>query len=57
MDKQIHGFCDASEQAYCGFVFIRTESPENEIRTNLLVAKTKVAPIKRITIPKLSTSV
>ncbi|XP_065355015.1 uncharacterized protein LOC135949392 [Calliphora vicina] len=50
---EIHGFCDASEKAYCGSVYIRTESSEGQIDSNLLVAKTKVAPIKRTTIPKL----
>ena len=50
---QIHGFCDASEKAYCGSVYIRADNSEGRITCHLLVAKTKVAPIKRTTIPKL----
>lgn len=49
---QIHGFCDASEKAYCAAVYMRTEGA-GMLSSNLLVAKTRVAPIKRVTIPKL----
>lgn len=49
---QIHGFCDASERAYCGAVFIRTFNTD-KFSSNLLVAKTRVAPLKHTTIPKL----
>lgn len=49
---QIHGFCDASEKAYCGVVYIRIDN-FGELSSHLLVGKTRVAPIKRTTIPKL----
>ncbi|XP_075150744.1 uncharacterized protein LOC142224849 [Haematobia irritans] len=49
---QIHGFCDASERAYCGAVYLRVENSGNFF-SNLLVAKTRVSPIKKTTIPKL----
>ncbi|KAK9679075.1 Reverse transcriptase (RNA-dependent DNA polymerase) [Popillia japonica] len=41
---ELHGFSDASERAYGACVYIRI---------NLLCAKTKVAPIRSITIPRL----
>lgn len=50
---QIHGFCDASEKAYCGVVYIRTVDGSGNISSHLLAAKTRVAPLKRKTIPKL----
>ena len=50
---QIHGFCDSSEKAYCGAIYMRTSTSHGEINCNLLVAKTKIAPIKKTTIPKL----
>lgn len=49
---QIHGFCDASEKAYCGAVYIRIIN-SGQIASHLLAGKTRVAPIKRLTIPKL----
>lgn len=53
---EIHGFCDASEMAYAVAIYIRSiEIGEkriyNEIR--LLTAKTRVAPLKKMSLPKL----
>ncbi|XP_075150680.1 uncharacterized protein LOC142224780 [Haematobia irritans] len=50
---QFHGFSDASEKAYCAAVYIRVLGTDGNIHVNLLVSKTKVAPIKKTTIPKL----
>ncbi|XP_075168002.1 uncharacterized protein LOC142240188 [Haematobia irritans] len=50
---QIHGFSDASEKAYCAAVYLRVLDNDEKTHVNLLVAKTKVAPIKKTTIPKL----
>ena len=50
---QLHGFCDASEVAYSGVVYLRAVDKEGAIRTALVMAKTKVAPIKRLSIPRL----
>ncbi|XP_075157751.1 uncharacterized protein LOC142231017 [Haematobia irritans] len=50
---QIHGFSDASERAYCGAIYIRVQDSEGVISSHFLIAKTKIAPLKSITIPKL----
>ena len=51
--KQLHGFSDASEQAYAGVVYLRMVDTNGQVHTSLVIAKTKVAPIKRISIPRL----
>ena len=52
-ELQLHGFCDASEDAFAGVVYIRMTDSEDKVHTSLVLAKTKVAPIKRLTIPRL----
>ncbi|XP_059217400.1 uncharacterized protein LOC131994647 [Stomoxys calcitrans] len=51
-NTQIHGFCDASEKAFCAVIYIRIVCP-NSVQTNLLVSKTRVAPIDPISLPRL----
>ena len=50
---QLHGFCDASELAYAGVVYLRMTDSNENVHISLVAAKTKVAPIKRLTIPRL----
>jgi len=50
---EIHGFADASSRAYAAIVYIRVLHSLTEFQTNLLAAKTKVAPIKTVSIPRL----
>ena len=50
---QLHGFCDASEGAYAGAIYTRGIDTKGIAHISLVVAKTKVAPIKRLTIPRL----
>ncbi|XP_063991158.1 uncharacterized protein LOC135169790 [Diachasmimorpha longicaudata] len=50
---QIHGFADASTVAMSAVVYIRTRTINENPSTTLVCAKTKVAPIKRMTIPRL----
>ncbi|XP_062143168.1 uncharacterized protein LOC133850923 [Drosophila sulfurigaster albostrigata] len=49
---QYHGFCDASERAYGAAICVRVETA-NKVSTHLLTAKTKVAPVKSLSVPRL----
>ena len=50
---ELHGFCDASELAYGAVVYLRMTDSNGDIQISLVTSKTKVAPIKRLTIPRL----
>ena len=49
---QAHGFCDSSEQAYCAAVYFRQVRPQG-VRVKLACAKTKVAPLNKVSVPRL----
>lgn len=51
--EQIHGFCDASEVAYGAAVFIRSVNNNGTVCVTLVASKTRVAPVKKLSIPRL----
>ncbi|XP_046145616.1 uncharacterized protein LOC123988902 [Osmia bicornis bicornis] len=53
---EIHGFSDASQLAMAAVIYITVSSPSNDSMTSLVCSKTKVAPLKRLTIPRLELS-
>lgn len=53
VDTQLHGFSDASEDAYAGVVYLRSVDESNHVHISLVTSKTKVSPIKRLSIPRL----
>ncbi|XP_018397720.1 PREDICTED: uncharacterized protein LOC108775764 [Cyphomyrmex costatus] len=55
LDVQLHGFSDVSQHALAATVYIRVVSP-SDTRVTLVSAKTKVTPLKRVTIPRLELS-
>nr|XP_012234631.1 PREDICTED: uncharacterized protein LOC105679278 [Linepithema humile] len=53
---EIHGFCDASSDAIAAVVYSRSISTEGQVVIQFVCSKTKVAPLKRQTIPRLELS-
>ena len=50
---QLHRFSDSSEFAYAGVVYLKGVDDHGRSHISLVIAKTKVAPIKRLTLPRL----
>ena len=54
VDKvELHGFGDASERAYVAAVYICAQDGDGNRVSNLVMAKSRVAPVKRVTLPRL----
>ena len=51
-DVQLHIFCDASEQAFASVAYLRIAGPSG-IDIAFIMSKTRVAPLKPISIPRL----
>ena len=52
-EYELHGFSDASQQAYGACVYLRTVTKSNKVHVSLITSKTRVAPLKPTTIPRL----
>ncbi|UYV80338.1 hypothetical protein LAZ67_18002516 [Cordylochernes scorpioides] len=50
---ELHGFCDASESAYSSVVYMKSRFKSGHVQVTLIAAKTKVAPLKATSIPRL----
>jgi len=50
---QLHGFSDASEHAFAAVVYLRSRYSDGRVVTRLVASKTRVAPVKRQSIPRL----
>nr|XP_034195140.1 uncharacterized protein LOC117611301 [Osmia lignaria] len=51
---ELHGFSDASQLAMAAVIYITVFSPSTDLKvTSLVCSKTKVAPLKKLTIPRL----
>lgn len=49
---EIHGFAEASERAYAAMMYLRVCLAE-QTPISLVMAKTKVAPLRRVSLPRL----
>ncbi|XP_026744319.1 uncharacterized protein LOC113505711 [Trichoplusia ni] len=50
---ELQGFCDASNKAYAAVVYLRVIEEDCDVKVHLVTAKTKVAPTKQLSIPRL----
>ncbi|XP_011858260.1 PREDICTED: uncharacterized protein LOC105555830 [Vollenhovia emeryi] len=50
---ELHGFSDASQFAMAAVVYMVVHTPSKGAKTSLICSRTKVTPLKRLTIPRL----
>ncbi|KAL0120837.1 hypothetical protein PUN28_008485 [Cardiocondyla obscurior] len=55
-EMELHGFCDASERAYGACVYVRTGGRSGRPRVALLASKSRVAPVRAVSLPRLELS-
>lgn len=53
VEIQFHVFSDASELGYGACIYARSTSKDGQIKTELISSKSRVAPLKRISLPRL----
>ncbi|KAJ8711214.1 hypothetical protein PYW07_008456 [Mythimna separata] len=51
--REVHTFVDASEEAYAAAVYWRMERSDGSVQVTLAAAKSRVAPLKPVSIPRL----
>lgn len=49
----MYGFCDASSTNYAAVIYLLTAVGNGTVKVHLLIAKSKVAPLKTLFIPRL----
>jgi len=50
---ELHGFSDASQEAYGACVYVKTTDDHGQVSVLLYTSKSRVAPTKQTTIPRL----
>ena len=53
IDLELHGFCDASSEAYSVLFYYVRSCKDVIIETNLVTAKSEIVPSKKLTVTKL----
>ena len=52
-DIELHVFADASQTAYAAVIYLKSMDQTGEVHVSFLIARTKIAPLKGETIPRL----
>ncbi|GFY11581.1 integrase_H2C2 domain-containing protein [Trichonephila clavipes] len=50
---ELHAFSDASEKAYGSSIYLKSISALGEVKVCLVTSKSRVSPLKQISIPRL----
>ena len=50
---EVHTFVDASDAAFAAAVYVRTVHPDDRVKVTLALSKSRLSPIRKMTIPKL----
>ncbi|XP_063981499.1 uncharacterized protein LOC135164772 [Diachasmimorpha longicaudata] len=50
---ELHGFCDASINGYGACLYIKSQDSQGTVAIRLISSKSRVAPLKGVTIPRL----
>ncbi|XP_041453667.1 uncharacterized protein LOC121406862 [Lytechinus variegatus] len=53
VENQLHNFCDASEKAYGVVTYLRMKNEKGEVDCNIVLAKSRLTPLKKVTLPRL----
>ena len=52
IERQLHHFADASETAYGVVSYLRIQGDDGRVASMLVMAKSRLAPLKKMTIPR-----
>lgn len=50
---EVHGFCDASTKGYGGVIYFRFTNSRGQVKISLISGKSKVTPLKVVSVPRL----
>lgn len=51
--SELHAFCDASNDAYGCVFYMKVIDNAGDVKVNLVMSRTRVAPIRRMTTPRM----
>ncbi|XP_054758449.2 uncharacterized protein LOC129264572 [Lytechinus pictus] len=52
-EAQLHHFCDASQKVYGVVTYLRMKNDQGQVDCNIVLAKSRLSPLKKITVPRL----
>lgn len=56
VSTQLHHFADASQQGYGAVTYLRIKNSQGDVKCSFVMGKSRLAPIKSVTIPRMGLS-